>query len=80
LTICRYALDVNTERAEDVLTHKNLLHIAEIPENRPAFNVRAVHVSFKKSMKEVLGLLFCSLKVMLFCINSLDLAAYLDFH
>ncbi|BBN18135.1 protein MpMAPKKK20 [Marchantia polymorpha subsp. ruderalis] len=40
----RYALDVNTERAEDVLTHKNLLHLAETPENRPAFHVRPVHV------------------------------------
>ncbi|CAM6085958.1 unnamed protein product [Calypogeia fissa] len=40
----RYALDVNTERAEDVLTHKNLLLLAETPENRPAFHVRAVHI------------------------------------
>ncbi|KAH7290475.1 hypothetical protein KP509_30G050000 [Ceratopteris richardii] len=40
----RYALDVNVERAEDVLTHKTLLELAEIPENRPVFHVRAVHV------------------------------------
>lgn len=45
LTVYRYALDVNTERAEDVLVHKNLLQLAETPENRPAFHVRAVHVS-----------------------------------
>ena len=42
----RYALDVHTDRAEDVLTHKRLLHEARIPENRPAFHVRAVQVCF----------------------------------
>ena len=41
---CRYALDVSADRAEDVLTHKRLLAIAEYPENRPAFHVRPVHV------------------------------------
>eukprot|EP00850_Spirogloea_muscicola_P011901 SM000075S21990 [mRNA] locus=s75:497603:502103:+ [translate_table: standard] len=40
----RYALDVNTERAEDVLTHKRLLELAAVPDNRPAFHIRAVHV------------------------------------
>ncbi|OMO83444.1 hypothetical protein COLO4_22506 [Corchorus olitorius] len=40
----RYALDVNVERAEDVLTHKRLLHLAEDPANRPAFDVRIVQV------------------------------------
>ncbi|MBA0618053.1 hypothetical protein Godav_027448, partial [Gossypium davidsonii] len=40
----RYALDVNVERAEDVLTHKRLLHLAEDPANRPAFEVRMVQV------------------------------------
>eukprot|EP00249_Psilotum_nudum_P012687 c23920_g1_i2 orf=686-2344(-) len=40
----RYALDVNVKRAEDVLTHKHLLELAEVPENRPVFHVRAVHV------------------------------------
>lgn len=40
----RYALDVNVERAEDVLTHKRLLHLAEDPANRPAFEVRLVQV------------------------------------
>ncbi|GAY46058.1 hypothetical protein CUMW_094020 [Citrus unshiu] len=32
----RYALDVNVERAEDVLMHKRLLHLAHDPRNRPA--------------------------------------------
>lgn len=41
----RYALDVNVERAEDVLTHKRLLHLAHDPANRPAFEVRLVQVS-----------------------------------
>ncbi|KAL2254915.1 UNVERIFIED_CONTAM: Serine/threonine-protein kinase STY46 [Sesamum indicum] len=38
----RYAMDVNVERAEDVLTHKRLLHLARDPANRPAFEVRLV--------------------------------------
>nr|GLL28399.1 serine/threonine-protein kinase STY46-like isoform X2 [Ipomoea trifida] len=41
----RYALDVNVERAEDVLTHKRLLHLACDPANRPAFDVRLVQVA-----------------------------------
>ncbi|XP_020092515.1 serine/threonine-protein kinase STY46-like isoform X2 [Ananas comosus] len=41
----RYALDVNVERAEDVLTHKKLLEQARDPANRPAFSVRVVQIS-----------------------------------
>ncbi|KAI4314699.1 hypothetical protein L6164_027583 [Bauhinia variegata] len=40
----RYALDVNVERAEDVLTHKRLLKLAEDPDNLPVFEVRLVQV------------------------------------
>ncbi|KAI4297813.1 hypothetical protein L6164_037678 [Bauhinia variegata] len=40
----RYALEVNVERAEDVLMHKRLLHLAHDPANRPAFEVRLVQV------------------------------------
>ncbi|KAL5706311.1 Serine/threonine-protein kinase sty46 [Ranunculus cassubicifolius] len=40
----RYALDVNVERAEDVLTHKKLLKLARNPANRPALEVRLVQV------------------------------------
>ncbi|XP_074591011.1 serine/threonine-protein kinase STY46-like isoform X2 [Curcuma longa] len=40
----RYALDVNVERAEDVLTHKRLLELAEEPANRPVFAVRLVQI------------------------------------
>ncbi|KAK9666747.1 hypothetical protein RND81_14G208100 [Saponaria officinalis] len=40
----RYALDVNVERAEDVLTHKRLLQLARDPATRPAFDVRLVQV------------------------------------
>ncbi|CAK9203622.1 unnamed protein product [Sphagnum troendelagicum] len=47
----RYALDVNAERAEDVLTHKSLLQNAKDPENRPAFHVRAVHVLPGEALK-----------------------------
>jgi hypothetical protein len=37
-------MDVNVERAEDVLTHKRLLGLAKDPALRPAFAVRAVQV------------------------------------
>ncbi|KAL1542858.1 Serine/threonine-protein kinase sty46 [Salvia divinorum] len=40
----RYALDVNTERAEDVLVHKRLLSMARDPLTRPAVDVRLVQV------------------------------------
>ncbi|GFY94540.1 ACT-like protein tyrosine kinase family protein [Actinidia rufa] len=40
----RYALDVNVERAEDVLMHKRLLQLAHDPDNRPAFEIRLVQV------------------------------------
>ncbi|KAI4367376.1 hypothetical protein MLD38_023119 [Melastoma candidum] len=40
----RYALDVNIERAEDVLIHQRLLHLARDPANRPAIEVRLVQV------------------------------------
>ncbi|KAH7850592.1 hypothetical protein Vadar_000268 [Vaccinium darrowii] len=40
----RYALDVNVERAEDVLMHKRLLQLAHDPINRPAFEIRLVQV------------------------------------
>lgn len=40
-----YALDVNIERAEDVLVHKRLLHLARDPANRPVIDVRLVQVS-----------------------------------
>ena len=41
----RYALDVNVERAEDVLMHQRLLHSALDPNNRPVIQVRLVQVS-----------------------------------
>ncbi|KAJ4868514.1 ACT-like protein tyrosine kinase family protein [Raphanus sativus] len=40
----RYALDVNVERAEDVLMHQRLLHSALDPHNRPVIQVRLVQV------------------------------------
>ncbi|KAJ6736904.1 ACT-LIKE TYROSINE KINASE FAMILY PROTEIN [Salix viminalis] len=40
----RYVMDVNVERAEDVLMHKRLLQLAEDPANRPAFEVHLVQV------------------------------------
>ncbi|KAI3781001.1 hypothetical protein L2E82_10999 [Cichorium intybus] len=41
----RYALDVNIERAEDVLMHKRLLSLAHDPANGLVFDVRLVQVS-----------------------------------
>ncbi|KAG8076557.1 hypothetical protein GUJ93_ZPchr0006g43086 [Zizania palustris] len=41
----RYALDVNAERAEDVVTHLRLLEEARGPNRRPAVSVRVVQVS-----------------------------------
>ncbi|KAK2974870.1 hypothetical protein RJ640_020785 [Escallonia rubra] len=41
---CRYALDVNVERAQDVLMHKKLLHMAQDRKNRTAFEVNLVQV------------------------------------
>ncbi|KAJ8772678.1 hypothetical protein K2173_027855 [Erythroxylum novogranatense] len=40
----RYALDVNAERAQDVLMHKKLLQMAHSPATRPAIEVRVVQV------------------------------------
>ncbi|KAL6492993.1 hypothetical protein OROGR_032752 [Orobanche gracilis] len=40
----RYALEVNTERAEDVLMHKKLLTLARDPLTRPAVDVRLVQI------------------------------------
>ncbi|KAK8467315.1 hypothetical protein PHAVU_007G016500 [Phaseolus vulgaris] len=40
----RYALDVNVERAADVLMHKRLLQLAHDPANRPSIEVRLVQV------------------------------------
>uniref|UniRef100_J3L919 non-specific serine/threonine protein kinase n=1 Tax=Oryza brachyantha TaxID=4533 RepID=J3L919_ORYBR len=41
----RYALDVNAERAEDVVTHQRLLEEARDPDRLPALSVRVVQVS-----------------------------------
>ncbi|XP_048226899.1 serine/threonine-protein kinase STY46 isoform X2 [Ricinus communis] len=40
----RYAMDVNAERAQDVLMHKRLLQLAHDPSTRPAIDVRLVQV------------------------------------
>ncbi|XP_011003101.1 PREDICTED: dual specificity protein kinase shkB-like isoform X2 [Populus euphratica] len=42
----RYAMDVNAERAEDVIMHKRLLQMAHNPATRPAIEVRLVQVPF----------------------------------
>ncbi|XP_024164961.1 serine/threonine-protein kinase STY46 isoform X1 [Rosa chinensis] len=46
----RYALDVNVERAQDVLMHKRLLHVAHDPATRPAVEVRLVQVHFSSNL------------------------------
>ncbi|XP_044511950.1 serine/threonine-protein kinase STY46-like isoform X2 [Mangifera indica] len=47
----RYALDVNVERAEDVLMHKRLLDMAHDPATRPAIEVRLVQVDSASSSR-----------------------------
>ncbi|KAJ8450404.1 hypothetical protein Cgig2_004861 [Carnegiea gigantea] len=39
-----YGLDVNIDRAEDVLLHQKLLALAKDPEKRPVFHVRCLEV------------------------------------
>ncbi|CAH9098473.1 unnamed protein product [Cuscuta epithymum] len=51
----RYVLDVNVERAEDVLMHKRLLNLAEDPEKRPALEVRLVQVHSGASLDSIDG-------------------------
>lgn len=38
-------MDVNVERAQDVIMHKRLLHMAHDPATRPAVEVRLVQVT-----------------------------------
>lgn len=45
----RYALDVNAERAQDVLMHKRLLQMARDPATRHAIEVRVVQGNFATS-------------------------------
>lgn len=45
----RYATDLNSRRAEDVLRHQRLLALAEDPANRPVVEVRLVQVMLFKS-------------------------------
>ncbi|KAF5455708.1 hypothetical protein F2P56_025256 [Juglans regia] len=42
----RYALDVNVEKAQDVLMHKRLLHMARDPATKHAIEVRVVQAHF----------------------------------
>ncbi|KAF5455709.1 hypothetical protein F2P56_025257 [Juglans regia] len=43
-----YALNVNVKRAQDVLMHKRLLHMARDPATRHAIEVRVVQVTYKR--------------------------------
>ena len=51
-------MDVNVERAEDVLTHQRLLKLAEDPATRPVFEVRCVQVIEKHLSFLSLSLIF----------------------
>jgi hypothetical protein len=39
-----YAIDVNVDKAEDVLLHRRILNDCADPEKRPIFHVRFLHV------------------------------------
>ena len=41
---CSYLLDLNVDRAEDVLLHQKILTEAKDPEKRPVFHVRFIKV------------------------------------
>ncbi|KAM7256077.1 hypothetical protein ACFE04_011818 [Oxalis oulophora] len=56
----RYALDVNVERAEDVLMHKRLLHLAHDPQNRPVIEVRLVQVHAATDFDSIQSNLKCT--------------------
>lgn len=49
-TYYSYATDVNVERPEDVIKHMKLLHLAEDPNTRPAFEVRILRVIIGKAV------------------------------
>lgn len=42
--LCSYKLDLDVERAEDVLIHKKILEEAKDPDKRPVFHVRFLKV------------------------------------
>jgi hypothetical protein len=44
LLLCSYQLDVNIDKAEDVLIHQKVLAEAKDPDKRPAFAVRFLRV------------------------------------
>ncbi|KAJ9546048.1 hypothetical protein OSB04_025755 [Centaurea solstitialis] len=52
----RYALDVNVERAQEVLVHKKLLHMAHDPTTRPAFEVRLIQILNEIYMSTIMQL------------------------
>jgi hypothetical protein len=39
-----YGLDVNVDRAEDVLLHRSLLDLARDPDKRPVYHIRLLEV------------------------------------
>lgn len=42
--IFSYGLDVNVDRAEDVLLHRSLLDLARDPDKRPVYHIRLLEV------------------------------------
>ncbi|KAG6388486.1 hypothetical protein SASPL_149914 [Salvia splendens] len=56
-----YALDYNTERAEDVLVHKKLLSMARDPLTRPAVDVRLVQACNLANNLSYLEIFYCGL-------------------
>jgi hypothetical protein len=43
-SLCSYQLDINVDKAEDVLVHQKVLAEAKDPDRRPAFHVRFLRV------------------------------------
>lgn len=43
-SLCRYAFDAHSNRAEDILMHMKLLQQVRSPAYQPAFEIRAAQV------------------------------------
>ncbi|CAI0382322.1 unnamed protein product [Linum tenue] len=63
----RYALEVNAERAQDVLMHKRLLQMAHDPATRPAIEVRLVQAIYSKISMSFLSTHFLTETLFFLC-------------
>lgn len=67
-------MDVNVERAEDVLMHMKLLEKAIHPENQPAFSVRIVQVHLRQKGEQLRLVCSCFAAVYLWYVSEANIA------